>query len=103
MNKLDKNFFLHIEGDGKSIEFDLSLQSMKLFRQTWQEKLVYFASMILSKTINGNADISAYKPQHILCIKQDEIGDVCYSLHVFDMLRKQFLKPKLPYCVSLLQ
>jgi heptosyltransferase-2 len=80
---------------------------MKLFRQTWQEKLVYFASMILSKTINGNADISAYKPQHILCIKQDEIGDVCYSLHVFDMLRKQFPEAKItllckPFAITLL-
>jgi heptosyltransferase-2 len=80
---------------------------MRLFRQTWREKLIYFTSMLLSKTINGKKDISAYKPQHILCIKQDEIGDVCYSLHVFDMLRRQFPEAKItllckPFAITLL-
>ncbi len=69
--------------------------------------MVYLASMLLSKTINGTKDLSAIKPQHILCIKQDEIGDMCYSLHVFDMLKKQFPDAKVsllckPFAITLL-
>jgi ADP-heptose:LPS heptosyltransferase len=80
---------------------------MRLFRQTWREKLIYFTSMLLSKAVNGSKDLRAYTPAHILCIKQDEIGDVCYTLHVFDMLRKQFPDAKItllckPFAITLL-
>src|SRR6478609_7487010 len=80
---------------------------MRLFRQTWREKLIYFTSMLLSKAINGSKDIRGYTPEHILCIKQDEIGDVCYTLHVFDMLRKQFPEAKItllckPFAITLM-
>lgn len=80
---------------------------MRLFRQTWREKLIYFTSMLLSKAINGSKDVSAYKPAHILCIKQDEIGDVCYTLHVFDMLRAQFPEASItllckPFAITLM-
>jgi heptosyltransferase-2 len=80
---------------------------MKLLKQTWREKLVYLCSMLLSKLINGGKDLRAVKPKHILCIKQDEIGDVCYSLHVFSMLKKQFPDAKLtllckPFAITLL-
>lgn len=68
---------------------------MKLFRKTWPEKLIYLVSMLLSKAINRNKDIRTFVPKHILCIRQDEIGDMCYSLHVFTMLRKQFPDAKL--------
>jgi ADP-heptose:LPS heptosyltransferase len=63
--------------------------------------------MLLTKTINGKKDISEYKPKHILCIKQDEIGDICYALHLFDMLHRQFPDAKItllckPFAITLL-
>lgn len=80
---------------------------MKLLRQTWHEKLVYLSSMMLSRLINGGKDLRAVKPRQILCIRQDEIGDMCYSLHVFDMLKKQFPDAGLtllckPFAITLL-
>ena len=68
---------------------------MKSFSKTWPEKLVYLASMMLTKAINRNKDLNTYYPEHILCIKQDEIGDMCYTLHVFAMLRQQFPNAKI--------
>ena len=46
--------------------------------------------MMISKIINGKKDIGAFPFQNILCIREDEIGDLCYSLPVFKSLRKQF-------------
>lgn len=46
--------------------------------------------MLLTRAINRNKDMRNYAPRHILCIRQDEIGDMCYSLHVFSMLKQQF-------------
>jgi ADP-heptose:LPS heptosyltransferase len=51
--------------------------------------------MMLTKLINGTKDLAQLHPTHILCIKQDEIGDMCYSLHVFEMLHKQFPHSKI--------
>lgn len=68
---------------------------MKSFSKTWPEKLVYLVSMLLTKAINRNRDVKAFIPKHILCIRQDEIGDMCYSLHVFDMLHTQFPHAKI--------
>jgi ADP-heptose:LPS heptosyltransferase len=68
---------------------------MKSFSKTWREKLVYLASMLLNKAINRGKDIKAFTPKHILCIRQDEIGDMCYSLHVFTMLKQQFPDAKI--------
>lgn len=69
--------------------------------------MVYLSSMMLSRIINGSKDLRQIKPRHILCIKQDEIGDMCYCLHVFDMLKKQFPDAKLtllckPFAITLL-
>ena len=80
---------------------------MKHFKQNWREKLVYLFSMLLSKSINSNKDIHAIDPKHILCIRQDEIGDMCYTLHVFEMLKKQFPHSKVtllckPFAITLL-
>lgn len=77
-------------GVRKCKHYTLSLQCMKSFSKTWREKLVYFVSMLLTRAINRNKDLKAYTPRHILCIRQDEIGDMCYSLHVFSMLKQQF-------------
>lgn len=68
---------------------------MKSFSKTWPEKLVYLVSMLLTKAINRNRDVKAYIPKHILCIREDEIGDMCYSLHVFCMLHTQFPDAKI--------
>jgi len=63
---------------------------MSLFLKTLPEKIVYAVSMIACKIINGNKDLGEILFKKILCIKLDEIGDMCYSLHVFEMLKKQF-------------
>jgi ADP-heptose:LPS heptosyltransferase len=80
---------------------------MKLIRKTWREKIVYLFSMLLSKIINGGKDLSVLRPKHILCVRQDEIGDLCYSLHVFEMLKKQYPDALLtllckPFAITLL-
>ena len=46
--------------------------------------------MTISKLINGTKNFRNYSIQNILCIREDEIGDLCYSLHVFKILKKQF-------------
>lgn len=47
------------------------------------------------------------RPRRILCIRQDEIGDMCYSLHVFDLLHEQFPQAEItllckPFAITLL-
>jgi len=51
--------------------------------------------MMISKIINRNKNVNKLFFKNILCIRQDEIGDLCYSLHVFKMLGDQFPKAKL--------
>ncbi len=65
------------------------------------------ASLLLSKVINRNKPLHAISPKKILVIKLDEIGDMCYALHVFDMLKMQFPAAETtlicrPFAVSLL-
>jgi ADP-heptose:LPS heptosyltransferase len=54
------------------------------------EKVKLLASMMTSRLINSFRNPANLDYQNILCIKDDEIGDVCYSLHIFKMLKKQF-------------
>lgn len=47
------------------------------------------------------------RPKRILCIRRDEIGDMCYTLHVFDMLRAQYPEAEItllckPFAITLL-
>lgn len=63
---------------------------MNRFLRSLPEKLVYFSSSVLSRIINGKKDLRALTFKNILCIKLDEIGDLCYTLHVFGMLKKQY-------------
>jgi ADP-heptose:LPS heptosyltransferase len=56
----------------------------------WKEKSKLVASMITSRLINSFRNPSLLSYSNILVIKNDEIGDMCYSLHVFAMLRKQY-------------
>src|SRR6186713_1752480 len=79
---------------------------MDRFLRSLPEKLIYLCSMIITKLINRDKDLRAYSFTNILCIKEDEIGDLCYSLHVFDMLKKQYPEARItllckPFAVSL--
>lgn len=56
----------------------------------WKEKLLYAASLLLSKWINRKQQLRSFAPLRILVIREDEIGDMCYSLHVFEMLSRQY-------------
>lgn len=81
---------------------------MKFFSFTWKEKAVYAASMLLSKAVNANKNVSTYSPKRILCIKLDEIGDLCYSLHVFDLLKQNHPEAEItllckPFALSLVE
>ena len=58
--------------------------------------------------INRNKDVRSFSFQNILCTREDEIGDLCYSLHVFKSLKKQFPKAKItllckPFAVPLVK
>jgi ADP-heptose:LPS heptosyltransferase len=55
-----------------------------------KEKFKLTSSMIVSRLINGVGNPARYDFESILCIKTDEIGDMCYAMHVFEMLNKQF-------------
>ncbi len=79
---------------------------MKLFSLNIKEKAVFAASMALSRWINRSKNLQEINFKNILVIKLDEIGDLCYSLHVFDLLRQRFPDAQLtllckPYCKSL--
>ena len=73
-----------------------------------KEKITYFFSMLITKLINRNKNVRLYSFQNILCIKEDEIGDLCYSLHVFKSLKNQFPSAKItllckPFAVALVK
>ncbi len=79
-----------------------------LFPRNLKEKSVYFFSMIISKLINGKKNVREFSFQNILCIREDEIGDLCYSLPVFKSLKQQFPNAKItllckPFAVSLVE
>ncbi|MFN7312009.1 MAG: glycosyltransferase family 9 protein [Bacteroidota bacterium] len=63
---------------------------MKNLLRTYPEKIRYFASHLLSKKINRGKNLRLHQAKRILVFKQDEIGDLCYSLHVFTMLKSEF-------------
>ncbi len=74
----------------------------------FNEKTKLVASMLTSRLINAYRNPSLLNYRNILCIKDDEIGDMCYSLHVFKMLRNQYPEAEItvfckPYCVPLLK
>jgi ADP-heptose:LPS heptosyltransferase len=79
---------------------------MQRIRQSWREKLLYLCSMSLSKVMH-TAQLETLQPKRILCIRQDEIGDMCYTLHVFDMLHAQYPEAEItllckPFAITLL-
>ena len=56
----------------------------------WREQLIYAASAFITQLINSGRDPKKIFFQNILFIKDDEIGDLCYSIPVFEMIKKQF-------------
>jgi ADP-heptose:LPS heptosyltransferase len=62
---------------------------MRRFTATWREKLVYGISLLLSAAIKLLSKVPT-QPHNILCIRLDEIGDMCYTLPVFNALRKKY-------------
>ncbi len=64
--------------------------------------------MLLTTMINRNKDVRSFSFQNILCTREDEIGDLCYSLHVFKSLKKQFPDAKItllckPFAIPLVK
>lgn len=55
-----------------------------------KEDFIYASSIICSKWINKNKDPQSLLFKSILVIKLDEIGDVVNSLHVFELLKKEY-------------
>ena len=67
----------------------------KFIPHNYQEKLIYGSSFLLSRLINGNKSLKEIPVQNILVVKLDEIGDLCYSLHVFDALKLKYPNSKI--------
>jgi ADP-heptose:LPS heptosyltransferase len=54
------------------------------------DKFQYLLSIGLSRFINRNKNPKHLTFQSILFIRMDEIGDMCYSLHVFKIIKDQY-------------
>ena len=65
-----------------------------MFLYNWREQLIYGASAIITQLINSGRNPKKLLFEHILFIKDDEIGDLCYSIPVFSMMKKQFPNAK---------
>lgn len=81
---------------------------MNILPKNIAEKALFAFEMVLAKYINGNKKPKADKVNNILCVKLDEIGDLCYSLHVFDALHATYPDAKITlwcksYCNTLVQ
>lgn len=61
-----------------------------MFHPGLPDKIVNISSILLSKLINRGKDPQSIDFTNILCIRQDEIGDMCYSLHIFKLLRERY-------------
>ena len=52
--------------------------------------MIYGASAIITQLINSGRNPKKFSIEKILFVKDDEIGDLCYSIPVFAMIRKQY-------------
>lgn len=73
-----------------------------------KEKLVYSLSMLLTRFLNRGKNLEHFIPKNILVVKLDEIGDLCYALHVFDLLKMRYPNATItvlckPFAASLLE
>lgn len=81
---------------------------MNIIPNNIAEKALFASQMVLAKYINRNKQPNQVKVNQILCVKLDEIGDLCYSLHVFDALHAKYPEAKITlwcksYCNTLVQ
>ena len=58
-----------------------------MFLYNWREQLIYGASAIITQLINSGRNPKKFSIENILFVKDDEIGDLCYSIPVFAMIR----------------
>ncbi|CAN5453252.1 glycosyltransferase family 9 protein [soil metagenome] len=56
------------------------------------DKIIYAISVVLSRSINRKRNASTEIIEKILIIRLDEIGDLCYTSPVFELLRKRYPK-----------
>jgi ADP-heptose:LPS heptosyltransferase len=80
----------------------------KILPHNIKEKLIYGCSVLLSRLINFGKNPKELKAGRILVVKLDEIGDMCYSLHVYDALKAKYPNAKItllckPYCKALVE
>lgn len=61
-----------------------------MFHPGLPDKFVNVASILLSKLINRRKKIEGITVKSIFIIRQDEIGDMCYSTHAFSLLKKKY-------------
>ena len=54
------------------------------------EKALYFCNILVSRLINSGKSARAIRPNTILCVKLDEIGDMVTTLAVFSQLKEAF-------------
>ncbi|MFM7015320.1 MAG: glycosyltransferase family 9 protein [Bacteroidota bacterium] len=66
-----------------------------MFHPGLPDKFVNVASILLSKLINRRKKLEKLKIESVLVIRQDEIGDMCYSTHAFSLLKKQYPNAKI--------
>jgi len=66
-----------------------------MFLYNWREQLIYGASAIITQLINSGRNPKKLLFETVLFIKDDEIGDLCYSIPVFAMMRKQYPMAKM--------
>ena len=55
-----------------------------------KEDFIYASSVVCSKWINKRKDPKGKEYHKILIIKLDEIGDMVNTLHVFELLKKEY-------------
>lgn len=72
------------------------------------EKLVFLLSLLTSKLLNGFTNPKSIRPKRILIVKLDEIGDMVNTVHVFELLKKQYPTAEItvwckPFCKKLIE
>lgn len=70
--------------------FNIAPVERSMTAKKWLDRVVYLSSMGLSALINRKRDPKQLVFRRILCIKEDEIGDLVLALPVFEMLRLQY-------------
>lgn len=70
--------------------FNIAPVERSMTAKKWLDRMVYLSSMALTALINRKKDPRQLRFRRILCMKEDEIGDLVLALPVFEMLRLQY-------------